>query len=136
MRKTILVLSVILGVLSLTYCGVSDSSKAGDDFYKMLKTKDYDKLGALLSEEALEASPEEDWINLFMAIDKKYGNLKSYARQSFHTGFNNGVSRTELMYEVIYDKDTLYQQIKFVEEGRDYKLSYFRTVDDKSKFDK
>ncbi len=136
MKKTISILLVVSVMLSLTYCGVSDSSKVGDDFYQMLKTKDYDKLGALLSDEALAANPKEDWINLFKKLDNAYGTFKSYSRQSFHTGVNGGVHRTELMYEVIYDTDTLYHQMKFIEVGDSYKLSFFRSVSDKSKFDK
>ena len=132
MKSKILLLAVISVIFNFTNCGESKKSKVGNDFYEIIKAKDYNKLSSLLSKKALEESPKEVWINVFKNIDEKYGALKSYFRTSFYVGFYNGIEGTDQVYKVIYEKGTLYQKLKFLKEGDEYKLSFFRSVKNKS----
>lgn len=125
-------LVALVSILILSCGSVGDASKQAEQFHELFKQKNFDQITQMISEEGLEATPAEDWKNLFKTVIEKKGDLKSYKKTGFHTQMNNGVTTVELNYTLNFADETLYEKLTFIKKGDDYKILGWKFNKDKS----
>lgn len=96
-----------------------------DKFYNVLKSHDFKNLQPLLSKEATDATPVNEWIRYVNDKEKSAGNLISYTLISSKlVNYETGNFIT-VKYKVIYDKMTLYEMFQFAEKIESTKIQYY-----------
>jgi hypothetical protein len=120
--STFILAFICIGLFSCQ--SVKESKKVIDDFYSYTKAKDYNSIIGLLDPEALKSSPREQWINVLRGKEQM-GNLIDYSQTYSGVNTSNGVTTTVLKFEVTYDKGTLYELFRLVENNGTYKILYY-----------
>lgn len=124
--RTIQAFVILCLFFLFTSCeSVEKSDKTAEEFYAAIKDDNFDKAVSFCSEEALKANPKEEWIALLKARKEKTGKLLSFQRYAFETKTNNGVTKTELKYNVTYEKMKFYEKLIFISSGSEYKLERY-----------
>lgn len=123
-RTAFLLLSLFGFAFFFAMCGsVNKSENAADEFYRLVKEKDYDALVELIDENALENHPSNVWTDLLKAKEEYWGDYISHKRTAFSANTENGQTTTQLDFTVEHQKGTLYERLKFVQ--RDDKMKIF-----------
>ncbi len=139
MRKTSAFLSVILGfVLLLSSCStITDAKKVSDQFMGFIKEKNYDQAVSLISEEGIDASPQEDWVEIFESTFELMGEMKDFSSGNIHASTDDGRTETKVRYTVEYEKGTLYVLVLLVKEGKEgtFEILGYNQSEDESNLD-
>jgi hypothetical protein len=119
----------------VTSCSISqeEAEKQASAFYEELKNHNYDAIQSMIDKEGLEAAPWKDWEKILMQKES-LGGLISYEREdSYNVGYQDGLSYADLRYTVTYEKVVLYEFIRMVKRGDDYRIITYSYYDDKDK---
>jgi hypothetical protein len=118
-------------------CSVSpeEAEKQATVFYEKLKQHDYEAIKGMLDEEALNANTWEEWLQI-LSNKEQLGELVSFEKSmGFHTNYQNGVSTISFRYTTEYTDLTLYEFIKLVKRGEEYKVLVYAYYDTEQKLD-
>jgi hypothetical protein len=130
-----------LTIISLTIlfvassCSISqeEAEKQASAFYDALTNHQYDLIKPMIDKEGLEVAAWEDWEKIFKQKEG-LGKLISFNREdSYNVGYQNGLSYADLLYTVKYEKVVLYEFIRMVKRGDDYRIITYSYYDDKDK---
>ena len=125
-NKALIIPFYLLLVFGLNKCGIgksaSEAELVADQFYKHLQNHDYEKIIPLLDEEALAASPEEEWMSV-LKQKEAMGEMKSFRKNiGFNTKINNGITKVYLRYTCEYEGGKLYDRIVLIKRKKDFKI--------------
>jgi len=134
-----LALGLFLVGLNFQSCGFAadaeEAEKYVDEWYDNLKAKDYDALMAMVDEEGLEANSEEEWRTVLQQKEA-LGEIKSIEKDvGFSANSSDDVTTVTLDYTVEYDLVTIYERIKMVKRGEEYKVLSYQYNEDKSRLE-
>ena len=126
MKNKLLLLSVVGLLIIFSSCGaIGDASKVGEDFYNAIKANNVEAIIPLLSSEALEATPKEEWISGLKSYIEEKGELKSFKRTGLHVSTSNGVSETTLTYTVKYENGDYTEEIILIKKDEKYFIKFY-----------
>ncbi len=130
---------LILGFVSFTSCeSVDGAQKVADSFFKAFNNQDEKAMETILDQEfVIDAGIKDDFYDVFDQHASSLGNIKKYDRYAFSANTNNGVTTVTLKFKCETDKRTpVYEKLKFIQRGDDYKVIAFQFNTDKSEIDK
>jgi hypothetical protein len=122
---------LFIALFVITSCSVSPEAAEQNaaQFYEKLKARDYNALKNMLDEEALQMNTWEEWEQIFVQKEA-LGDLISYEKEiGFEAAYFNERSTISLKYTVKYSTATLYEYIKFIKQGEDYKVITYAYYD-------
>lgn len=127
--KKLNILSVLLlsvSVLFISACGsVSGAGETGEAFYNHIKNGEYESIVPLLSDEALETTPEQTWVDGIKQINVERGEIESFSKTGFNTEMKNGKTITTLTYKVTYTNGVFTEIITFIKVGEEFKIQFY-----------
>jgi len=129
----------ILGLVSFTNCeSVDEAQKTADDFYRAFNNQDEKTMDNILDQESvIDAGIKEDFYDVFNQHVSAFGNITDYERYAFATDTKNGLTTVTLKFKCNTEKGQIvYEKLKFVKRGDDYKVYEFVLNMDKSVIDK
>ena len=129
---------LILGLVSFTSCeSVDGAQKVADNFFQAFNNQDEKAMETILDQEfIIDAGIKDDFYDVFDQHASALGNIKEYERYAFSTNINNGVTTVTLKFKCETDKkNPVYEKLKFVQRGEDYKVIAFQYNTDKSAID-
>ncbi len=132
-------LFLILGLISFTSCeSVDKAQEAADNFYQAFNNQDEKAMENILDQESvIDAGIKGDFYDVFDKHASALGNVTDYERYAFSTNTNNGLTTVTLKFKCNTEKgQTVYEKLKFVKRGDDYKVYEFVFNTDKSAIDK
>lgn len=117
---------LVLGATLFTSCGASGDAKKAEkyanEFYRHLKSHNYDAIIPMLDVEALKATPVATWKKI-LSDKEVYGDLmKAKKNVGFSSSVSNGNATVALNYTVNYTNYDFYEKIWFVKRGQEYKI--------------
>jgi hypothetical protein len=101
-------------------------------------TEDQAKMESLFDKTSvIDAGIAEDFYNVFDQRWQAFGKATSHKKYAFSTNTDNGQTLVTLKYETGTDEGTtLYEKLKFIKRGEDYKIIAYEYNVDKSVIDK
>lgn len=126
MKKIILLFFVGL-FLSFTSCfAVKDADYVANDFYRYLRSGQYNKIISLIDGVALRYSPAREWTKSFEDKQETYGDLLSFIRESFDTITQEGKTVVVLKYKVKYTEAVFLETLEFIEREDGFYLTFYQ----------
>ncbi len=125
-KRTFFTFFIISIVLIFSSCNsFNGAGETGEEFYNYIKNNQYDKVIGLLTDVALCASPQQDWIAGLEELKTERGKIKSFSKTSLNSEVKNGKTITVLTYNVTYSEKIYTEKITFYKDGKDYKINYY-----------
>ncbi|MEA3452066.1 MAG: hypothetical protein U9Q83_09225 [Bacteroidota bacterium] len=127
----VIIVSLVAGCKSTWYAGTK-----GKEFHKLLTSEKYEKLGDMISQEGIVATPKEEWIVFFEDINKLGGNIESIEKISSEKEDYGDKTKITIIYllEFEFQEDSFYEEIVFVLDGNKYELLSYSLNKDKDEF--
>ncbi len=133
---------ILLGLIafSITGCSTKDAEKTIENFHQHMDAGKFDLIcDHLLSQDALNNTSRETWLEMFKTIDG-WGERKNRQKKSgFSKKINNGISTVKLKYTFEVDGTVFYESFVISDDGEGEKISVYAvntdeaTVDDYTK---
>lgn len=134
-RQSILYFFSLLLVLGS--CGFGDAAKDAekyaDQFFKHLKTEDYNAIGKMIDEEGLAANSMDEWMSVLEGKEVCGKLQKVKKKMGFNTSIKNGTTFVSLKYKTTYTDCELHEKLVLVERGKEYKVYRYEYNEDPSK---
>jgi len=126
MKKYLIVFLLAL-LESLSSCfAVKDADYVANDFYRYLRSGQYNKIISLIDSQALRYSPAREWTKSFEDKQENYGELLSFIRESFDTITKDGKTIVVLKYKVKYTEAIFLETLEFLEREDGFYLTYYQ----------
>jgi len=132
-------LLLILGLVSFTSCeSVDGAQKVADNFFQAFNNQDEKAMETILDRESvIDAGIKGNFYDVFDQHASAFGKITNHERYAFSTNTNNGLTMVTLKFKCTTEKDqTVYEKLKFVKRGDDYKVYEFVYNIDKAAIDK
>ncbi|MCF6185229.1 MAG: hypothetical protein L3J56_11545 [Bacteroidales bacterium] len=130
---------LISGLISFTSCeSVDEAQKTANIFYKAFNAQNTDLMDTLLDQTSvIDAGIKNDFYKVFQQHSSAFGKVTNHNRYAFVTNTKNGLTTVTLKFNCSTEKDkTVYEKLKFVKRGKNYKLYEYEYNIDKSVIDK
>ncbi len=131
--------AIILELLFFSSCESVDQAQiSADKFYEVLNNVDEQAMDNLLDKESvIDAGIKQDFYDVFAKHQKAFGNVTNYERYAFNTNTNNELTIVTLKFNCDTEKgQKVYEKLKFVKRGDDYKIVEYAYNVDKTVIDK
>lgn len=110
--KKIYSILIFAGMLSLTYCSSKkEGQEVANEFYTALKAQEYEKAVGLCHENALNITPEDQWLDILKQAQDRLGSIKSFNQKSWNVNIENGNSTVSLTFDVVYEKGNMKEDL-------------------------
>ncbi len=125
--KKIFLVSFVLSFFVVFSCqDVKNARKIADEFYKYRQNQQNDKAPSLCSQEFLDVTSEEEFVDMLDYMDSQFGELLSYSSNNFSVKTVNGNRIASFTYKVKYDNKTTRDSIVLIKKSDDFKIMYYQ----------
>ncbi len=130
---------LISGLISFTSCeSVDEAQKTANSFYKALNAQNTDIMDTIFDQTSvIDAGIKNDFYKVFQQHSSAFGKVTKHNRYAFVTNTKNGLTTVTLKFNCSTEKGrTVYEKLKFVKRGKNYKLYEYVYNTDKTVIDK
>ncbi len=116
---------VIYSLFLFSGCeSVDGAQKAADSFFEAYNNVDEKKMDNILDKESvIDAGIKNDFYDVFSKHQEAFGKITNYERYGFSTKSDDGLTTVTLKFKCETEQGTtVYEKLKFVKRGDEYKV--------------
>ncbi len=136
--KIIIPIFLLSSFLIISCESVDKAQITADEFFEAFNNENEAKMESLLDPvSVIDAGIKNDFYNVFNQHMQGFGKVISHKRYGFHTSTNDGITTVVLKFKCETEKETrLYESLKFVKRGNEYKIYEYQYNINQSEIDK